>query len=344
MRGKTVGLVFLVGCASPSFDGSSSQQVADPSPTFAITRTNFVMPAGGSDIASCGSAPADLITCPTGDAQIRWGQPADPTDKSGLGFTKEPGHLLAYNTPFKLGTLTHFNWPTLAGTSATGAQLSIHVTVTPSLGGALIVDDDAAVPFSIDETPNYEDYTVTPPITCPYPSAAGNPCSDRVTFGTATFHIGSSTSTTVYDLHITGFVAPGTTTQVNELISNESQSSSAELWGLLREQCLADADNDGICDEDDNCVNVANTDQVNSDSDAAGDACDPCPTDSPDDPDNNGVCGLQEACPCDADWKNHGDYVTCVVKDTKQQVRLGLLTDQQRAEQISAAAQNTCGH
>ena len=290
MRGKTVGLVFMFGCASPSFDGSS-QQVADPNPTFEITRTNFVTPTGGSDIASCGSAPADLITCPpmTSDAQIRWGMPADPTDKSGLGFTNVAAHALTYGTPFKLGTLTHFNWPTIAGTSATGASLSIHIKVTPSLGGALIVDADTEIPFAIDETPNYEDFSVSPPVTCPYPSMAGNPCSDKVTFSMATSTVGSSTSTTIYDLNITGFVAPGTTNQVDALISDESQSSSAELWGELHEHCAADADGDGVCDENDNCVNAANTTQTDTDGDGNGDACDACPLDNPDDPDNNGV-------------------------------------------------------
>ena len=139
-------------------------------------------------------------------------------------------------------------------------------------------------------------------------------------------------------------MAPGTTNQVDALISDESQSSSAELWGELHEHCAADADEDGVCDENDNCVNAANTTQTDTDGDGNGDACDACPLDNPDDPDNNGVCGLQEVCPCDADWKNHGEYVVCVVNDTKEQVRLGTLSAAERGAKISAAAASSCGH
>ncbi|HRD54111.1 MAG TPA: hypothetical protein PKY96_15840, partial [Flavobacteriales bacterium] len=42
--------------------------------------------------------------------------------------------------------------------------------------------------------------------------------------------------------------------------------------------CVADADGDGICDDDDNCVNDANPLQADGDGDGQGDACDVCPT------------------------------------------------------------------
>lgn len=41
-----------------------------------------------------------------------------------------------------------------------------------------------------------------------------------------------------------------------------------------------DGDNDGILDADDNCPNVANTDQADRDADGVGDACDGCPDDA----------------------------------------------------------------
>jgi hypothetical protein len=334
MRGKAVGLVFFMGCAtSPSLDGSS-QEVADPNPTFSITAANFVNPVGGTLLTTCGSAP-DAACAAAPAAQIRWGEPAYDTDKSGLGFAPEAGHALTYGTPFALGTLTHFNFPTYSGTSAAGASLKLHLVVTPSLGGANIVDDDVEVPFVIDETPNTEDYGP-----CPYPST--EPCSDKVTFGTATFALGSSTSTTVYDLRITGFVAPGTSTAVDSLISNENNQSSATLLGYLREHCI-DTDDDGVCDEFDNCDTVDNADQLDTDGDGNGDACDACPVNNPDDPDGDGQCGSPEPCPCDGGWANHGAYVSCVAHETKKQVRLGLLTDQERAAQVSAAGQSQCG-
>jgi len=43
--------------------------------------------------------------------------------------------------------------------------------------------------------------------------------------------------------------------------------------------CLLDSDDDGVCDADDNCPTIYNPTQANADGDAAGDACDGCPSD-----------------------------------------------------------------
>lgn len=247
MRGAVAGLVLFIGCADSTTLNSSSQVIADPEPQFSITAANFINPIGGdpTTIHLCGSSP-DAACTGANDAEIRWGIPAYTTDQSGLGFdvAASAPSAVVYGATFTLGTLTHFNWPTYSGTWAAGASLRLHLLVNPSAGGAAIVDSDIEIPFTIDETPNYTD-DVTP---CPYPSEAGNPCSDQVTFGTATFALGSSTNTTVYDLRITGFVAPGTSTPVSELISNERNSTSAVLQGFLREHCI-DSDDDGTCDE-----------------------------------------------------------------------------------------------
>lgn len=55
----------------------------------------------------------------------------------------------------------------------------------------------------------------------------------------------------------------------------------------------ADSDRDGIPDSTDNCPDAANPDQVDSDSDLAGDICDPYPTDRDDD----GVPAEIDNCP-----------------------------------------------
>ncbi len=54
-----------------------------------------------------------------------------------------------------------------------------------------------------------------------------------------------------------------------------------------------DTDNDGVIDQTDNCVNVANADQVDTDGDANGDACD-------DDDDGDGVADQTDDFPLDA--------------------------------------------
>jgi hypothetical protein len=64
-----------------------------------------------------------------------------------------------------------------------------------------------------------------------------------------------------------------------------------------------DADDDGVTDADDNCVNTANADQANNDGDSLGDVCDP-------DDDNDTVNDTDDNCPVNANAdqaNNDGD-------------------------------------
>jgi hypothetical protein len=62
---------------------------------------------------------------------------------------------------------------------------------------------------------------------------------------------------------------------------------------------IADADGDGVADEDDNCPIALNPDQADRDADAVGDACDNCPDEpNPGQEDEGGVLGVGDACDC----------------------------------------------
>ena len=58
-----------------------------------------------------------------------------------------------------------------------------------------------------------------------------------------------------------------------------------------------DLDMDGIADQDDNCPDVGNSDQADSDYDGTGDACDVCPLDADNDRDYDNVCADEDNCP-----------------------------------------------
>jgi len=68
-----------------------------------------------------------------------------------------------------------------------------------------------------------------------------------------------------------------------------------------------DADDDGLCDGDDNCPDDPNPDQA--DGDGVGNACDNCPDDPNPDQDDADADGIGDECdPCPFDFENDTDY------------------------------------
>ena len=284
MRGKAAVLVLGLGACSQSYD-SVEQKLADPAPTVTITSAAFSNVDGTSPtFCGQGAFPACLAPPPT---QVRWGVAAPPAlERSGLGFATAGLQTVTYGTSFPIGSLTHFNFPTNSGTSSSHADLDLNVKVDPSIPGPSIFDAPITIQFGIDETPNT--------LPCLYPSAS--PCADKISFVTTTFALNSAVNGTVYDLTL-GFVDPITQATRDHLLSEENGSSSAVLVAVLTEHCELDADADGICDENDNCPNNANSDQADGDGDGVGDACDACPADPTNDADGDGVCGNVDNCP-----------------------------------------------
>jgi hypothetical protein len=333
MRGTALASLLLAGACSTSVElDESVQQVADPAPVFSISSTSFSNVIGGTAINFCGQAGYTACAAPPVD-QVRWGDPANPPEQSGLGFDAATSHVLSYNTAFALGQLTHFNFPTYSGTWASGVTLNLQLRVDPSTGGPALFDAPISIPFTVDETPN------DPDTTCTYPSVS--PCADKISFGTSTFQLGNATATTAYELSIQGFIDPTSGLPTSGLISEERMSTSAILVAKLSETCI-NADVDTVCDEVDNCVGIANADQADSDQDGSGDACDVCPNSATNEQDDSGNC-VSDPCDCDGAWANHGAYVSCVAHETTRLVREGKMSHKERGDAVSAAGQSSCG-
>ena len=95
------------------------------------------------------------------------------------------------------------------------------------------------------------------------------------------------------------------------------------IGSFSAEEPVIDTDEDNIPDEDDNCPNVANTNQADSDNDGLGNACDACLNDAGNDVDNDKICGDIDNCPlvantnqADSDEDNVGDVCdNCIDAD-----------------------------
>jgi len=59
---------------------------------------------------------------------------------------------------------------------------------------------------------------------------------------------------------------------------------------------------------------------------------------------NEHGCSIAQLCPCDGDWKNHGEYVQCVQDRAAEFYHAGLITREQRQQFARDAAKSRCGH
>jgi hypothetical protein len=116
---------------------------------------------------------------------------------------------------------------------------------------------------------------------------------------------------------------------------------------------VIDSDGDGVPDERDLCPNTrpgdvvdasgCSAEQRDTDSDGVPDAFDLCPNTLPGAIVDAHGCSLAQLCPCDGPWRNHGEYVTCVINLSWDFFRQGLITDDQRRHATHDAVLSDCG-
>jgi len=97
-------------------------------------------------------------------------------------------------------------------------------------------------------------------------------------------------------------------------------------------------------DCEDNCPDTFNLDQLDTDEDGIGDACDDCPNTETSAIVNQSGCSIDQLCPCDNEWKNHCGYVSCVAHIAESFLEEGLITEEAKAAIVSDAARSDCGH
>jgi hypothetical protein len=151
----------------------------------------------------------------------RWGTPVN-LFQSGLGVQQVPTPLVVpTDTVFQLSTLRHYNNPITSGTAASSVDLTIGLTVTGGVPSPVFF----SYRFLIDETPNAEP--------CVYPSDAGNPCADRITFQNLTGNQFMTIGGQNFTLELVGFSETLGGPVTTGFISQEGGTNDAFFYARL---------------------------------------------------------------------------------------------------------------
>lgn len=179
---------------------------------------------GGTNVAIANS-PADPIT-------LRWGNSMG-SGQSGYNFNDRATPFDVVLGPggsarFLLGRFTHLNRPIESGTSISGAQLRVQMTIA----GAAPTTFAEVFQLAHEETPNGAD-------PCPYggPNGSGvnaEGCADRVLVTSNITADGFSFGGTQYFLRLLGFSSSNSSfVGAGDFLSAENGSNDAWLWAEI---------------------------------------------------------------------------------------------------------------
>jgi len=83
--------------------------------------------------------------------------------------------------------------------------------------------------------------------------------------------------------------------------------------------------------------------QLDSDADGIPDVRDNCPNTPPGATADENGCSIDQLCPCEGPWRNHGEYLNCLKVVAAQFAQDGLITDVQAKLLVRQAASSDCG-
>ena len=79
------------------------------------------------------------------------------------------------------------------------------------------------------------------------------------------------------------------------------------------------------------------------DGDGVPDINDDCPGTLANEVVNENSCSIDQLCPCETQWRNHGQYVSCIARAAEDFVAAGLITDAEKDAIVSEAGRSSCG-
>ena len=163
--------------------------------------------------------------------RISWGEARSSNGQSGYGFVGSDVSFFETGTEFQIGTFTHYNRPITTGTSITGANLGLAVSIV--LGG-LNQAITASFNFVHNETPNKGVNGICADGGRTGTGRNANGCADRVTIlDNSASQVPFELNGVLYVLEITGFITNGQA--FTEFWTRENAENSAILLARFKE-------------------------------------------------------------------------------------------------------------